>query len=254
MKTHHFLIALIVCAFQSISFSFAQSSLSPKQIIEKAYYNERSDAYALSITIKLIRPSWTRELSTKTFAKGERYGMMLITAPAKDKGASFLRVQTEGWSWLPSVERVVKISPSQMSQSWMGSDYTNEDLLKEAAIVHDYSHRLLAEEEFGGVKCFKIEAKPNDGAAVVWGKKLIWIGKDDLLERKTENYDEDGALVSTLTKSGFTNLGGKKIATTLEMLPSNKPNQKTVITISSADFKATLGDEFFTQEMMKRVK
>ncbi len=255
MKILFLLISLIFCALQGSATTFAQQQISPTQIVERAYYNERSDAYTLGITIKLIRPTWTREISTKTFAKGERFGMMLITAPAKDKGVSFLRIKSEGWSWLPSVERVVKISPSQMSQSWMGSDYTNEDLLKEASVVHDYSHRIVSEEDLGGAKCYKIEAKPKEGAAVVWGKKLLWIGKEDLLERKTENYDEDGTLISTLAKSGFMLLGGKKIATTLEMLPATKPNQKTVITISSADFKAAaLSDDFFSQEMMKRVK
>ena len=234
----------------SVSSAFSQS-LSPRQIVEKAYYNERSDASNLTIVIEVIRPSWSRELVAKTWAMGPDYGMMLITGPAKDQGVSFLRIKLEGWNWLPTIERVVKISPSQMSQSWMGSDFSNEDLLKEASIIYDYQHELLGEKSWEGTLCYQIQATPEEGAAVVWGKKIIWIGKEDLLERKTENYDEEGTLISTLTKSDIKPIGGKPIPTRLTMVPHQKEGHHTVVTISEGDFSASLDERFFTQQNMK---
>lgn len=242
---------LILLALMAVSF---QSTESPAEIVKKAYYNVRSEAYSMNMTMKVVRPTWSRELTFKSWSMGADYGMMVIQAPAKDKGVSNLRIKSEGWTWLPSIERVTKISPSQMSQSWMGSDFTNEDLLKEASIVNDYTHKILGEEKYQEVTCYKIQATPKSDAAVIWGKVILWIGKDDLLQRKSEYYDEDGALINTLTNSNFKTLGGKKIATTLEMTPNNKKGQKTIVTISAANFNEKLDADFFSIENMKKLK
>lgn len=228
--------------------------VDPKWLVEKAYYNERSDAYTLDMTIEVIRPKWSRGLTNRTWAKGRKYGMMIITAPAKDEGVSFMRIGPEGWNYLPSIERIVKISPSQMAQSWMGSDYTNEDLLKEASILHDYTHKLLGEESVEGVICHKIEATPKPDAAVIWGKKIVWIEKKNLLERKVENYDELGDLISTLTKDEIKEIGGKTIATALTMTPDNKEGYRTVVTILNGDFNAEITDFFFSKENMGQLR
>ena len=136
----------------------------------------------------------------------------------------------------------------------MGSDFSNEDLLKEASIVHDYRHELLGEENWKGVHCYQVQATSEDGAAVVWGKKIIWIGKEDLLERKTENYDEEGTLISTLLKSDIANVGGKPIPTRLTMVPNQKEGYRTVVTISEGNFSASLDERFFTQQNMKKLR
>lgn len=244
-------LLLAAVLFSALSF---QTSLSPSDIVRQAYYNQRSEAYSMKISMKVIRPNWSRELQFKTWSKGADYGMMVISAPAKDQGISFLRIRSEGWNFLPAIDRTVKISPSQMGQSWMGSDFTNEDLLKEASIVNDYTHRLLGEETLGGVDCYKIEALPKEEASVVWGKILLWIGKGDLLQRKAEYYDEDAALISTLSQSDFKVLGGKTFATTLQMVPSGKPGQKTLVTISAANFQETLQSNFFSTQQMKTLQ
>jgi outer membrane lipoprotein-sorting protein len=245
-------IMLLLTLFSAAT-AFTQT-VNSTDIVKKAYYNVRSENYSMNISMKVVRPSWSRELTFKSYTKGANYGMMVINAPAKDKGISFLRIKSEGWNWLPAIERVIKISPSQMSQSWMGSDFTNEDLLKEASIVNDYTHSLLGEEKFQDVNCYKIQATPKANAAVVWGKIILWISKDDILQRKAEYYDEDGKLINTLVNTAFKTLDGKKIATTLEMTPGNKKGQKTIVTISAANFAEKLDDSFFSTEKMKTEK
>lgn len=235
--------------------SFAiQTQKSAKDIVNEAYYNQRSDAFTMELSMEVIRPKWTRELNFKTWSFGRDYGLMSIQGPAKDKGTNFLRIKSEGWNWIPSIERVIKISPSQMSQSWMGSDFTNEDLLKEASIVNDYTHKSLGTENLNGTICYKIQANPKEDAAVVWGKVVLWIGKDDMLQRKAEYYDETGKLINTLTQKDFKLLDGKKIATTLEMKPAEKSGYKTLVKISYADFHADLSADFFSISNMKKLK
>lgn len=224
-----------------------------KEIVEKSYYNQRSNSFTMDISMEVIRPKWTRELVFTTWSLGRDLGMMKIESPAKEKGISFLRINTEGWNWIPSISRVVKISPSQMSQSWMGSDFTNEDLLKEASVVHDYNHRLIGTETYNGRACYKIEALPKTGAAVVWGKLLIWVDKEDMLQVQTEYYSESGTLVNSLTQSDTKQVGGKKIATRLTMTPSNKTGNKTIVTVKDANFQANLTKYFFSVTNMKNL-
>lgn len=245
------IVAFVLIAASLLAFKLPQT---PTEIVEKAYYNVRSNAYSLNMKMKLVRPKWSRELTFKSWSKGADYGMMVIQAPAKDKGISNLRIKTEGWTWIPSIERITKISPSQMSQAWMGSDFTNEDLLKEASIVNDYTHKLVGEEEYQGVTCYKIQATPKENAAVVWGKVLLWISKEDVLQRKAEYYDEDGTLINTLVSSIFKTIGTKKIATSMEMTPSNKEGQKTVVNITAANFNEDLDDSFFSKDKMKSLR
>ena len=252
-KRHTLLITVIIICPILMSLMPLQTHKTPNDIVREAYYNQRSNAFTMVLSMEVIRPKWSRELNFRTWSLGSDHGMMNILSPAKDKGISFLRMKSEGWNWLPSIERVVKISPSQMSQSWMGSDFTNEDLLKEASIVHDYDHRLIGNESIGRTTCYKIQANPKEDAAVVWGKVFLWIGKGDMLQRKAEYYDETGKLINTLTQKDFKELGGKRIATTLEMEPANKKGYRTVVTISMADFHASLSTDFFSINNMKKL-
>ena len=239
------LLLLILGAFKT--------TIDPKNIVKKAYYNQRSDAFTMSLSMKVVRPKWTRELQFKTWSLGSSYGLMHIQKPSKDKGINFLRIKSEGWNWLPSITRIIKISPSQMSQSWMGSDFTNEDLLKEASIVYDYTHELLEKQTFKGVACYHIKATPKPEAAVVWGKVLLWISKTDFLQYKAEYYDETGKLINTLIQKDFKLIDEKKIAGTLEMIPANKKGYKTQVKVLGANFKAKLTKGFFSISNLKRL-
>jgi hypothetical protein len=117
--------------------------LTAKDIVKKADDNMRGKTSQADITIKIIRPTWSREMNMKAWTKGDDYSMILVTSPAKEKGTVFLKRIKEVWNWIPSIERNIKLPPSMMSQSWMGTDFTNDDLVKEASSVSDYDHKLL---------------------------------------------------------------------------------------------------------------
>ncbi len=125
----------------------------------------------------IVRPTWTRKVSMKTWSLGNDYYMILITAPAQDKGQVFLKRHTEMWNWMPSISRIIRIPPSMMGQNWMGSDFTNNDLVKANSIVDDYTHTLLGNETIEGYDCYKIQLFPKPDAAVVWDKIIVWIAK-----------------------------------------------------------------------------
>ena len=116
-------------------------------------------------------------ITVKSWSKGKDFSLTLVTAPAKEKGQSFLKRYNELWSWNPTISRMIKLPPSMMSQGWMGSDYSNDDILRETSILDDYSQKLLGEEDAQGLACYKIELIPHEDAAVVWGKIIIWISR-----------------------------------------------------------------------------
>ena len=214
----------------------------------------RGNTSQADITIQIIRPKWHREMNMKAWTKGDDYSMILVTSPAKEKGITFLKRVKEVWNWIPSIERTIKLPPSMMSQSWMGTDFTNDDLVKEASAVVDYNHKHLGIEEIEGRDCYKIEMIPKPSAAIVWEKVIVWIDVEDFLQLKAEFYDEDGTLINIMNSGEVKMLGGRKVTSRLEMIPVDKEGHKTVIIYNNILFDEDINDDFFSTRNMKQVK
>jgi outer membrane lipoprotein-sorting protein len=136
----------------------------------------------------------------------------------------------------------------------MGSDYTNDDILKESSVVDDYNHQLLREETYDGRLCYVIKMVAKEDAAVIWGHQIRWIDKKDFLFLKSELYDQDGYLVRTETGSEIKSMDGRLIPTRLELIPADEENQKTIVEIKDIKFNEPIPDNFFSQQNMKRVR
>ena len=206
------------------------------------------------ITIKIIRPTWSREMNMKAWSKGDDYSMILVTSPVKEKGTAFLKRQKEVWNWIPAIERNIKLPPSMMSQSWMGTDFTNDDLVREASSVADYDHQLLGKETISGKDCYKIEMIPKPAAAIVWEKVIVWVDVIDFLQLKAAFYDEDAELVNIMNSGDVKELGGKKITSRIEIFPVDKKGNSTVIIYNDILFDEVIDDDFFTTRNMKQLK
>ncbi|EMD81261.1 Outer membrane lipoprotein-sorting protein [Vibrio diabolicus E0666] len=204
--------------------------------------------------MKIVRPDWSRSMTMKSWTKGTELSLVLVTAPAKDKGSASLKRHREMWNWVPSIERVIKIAPSMLSQSWMGSDFTNDDLINQSSIVVDYQHQLLPSETFDGDKVWVIDALAKPDAPVVWSKVRLWISQTSFLQRKVEFYDEFDELVNVLTTYDVKTLGGRDVATRMEMQPIDKPGNKTVLITHEAQFDFDIDDDFFSQQQMKALR
>jgi len=229
--------------------------LSPKEIIRLAdekFNGEKTSTGIMSMTI--IRPTWDRTIEFKTWTSGKKYNMTLITAPAKDKGQSFLKREQEMWNWNPTISRLIKLPPSMMSQGWMGSDYTNDDILKESSIINDYVHEIIGEEEIEGRLCYKIKMVAREEAAVIWGHQIRWIDKKDFLFLKSELYDEDAYLVRTETGSEIKLMDGRLIPSRIELVPAEEEGHLTIIEMKEMQFNQPIKESFFSQQNMKRLR
>jgi len=236
-----------------VSFADTQA-LSATEIVNRSDQQMRGDSSYTVATMEIIRPDWTRSMSMKTWSKGQDLSLVLVTAPAKDKGTASLKRFKEMWNWIPGIERVIKIAPSMLGQSWMGSDFTNDDLINQSSIVVDYSHTLLGEETFDGEVTYVIDAVAKPDAPVVWSKVKLWISKTHYLQRKVEFYDEFDDLINTMNTYDLKEMGGRMLATKMEMIPADKPNQKTVLITHEAQFDFDIGEAFFSQAQMKALR
>jgi outer membrane lipoprotein-sorting protein len=224
-----------------------------KEIVKRADDKMRGKTSQAEMVIKTTRPTWTREMSVKTWMKGSDYAMILIQAPVKDKGTVFLKRKKEVWNWLPTLERSIKLPPSMMSQSWMGTDFTNDDLVKESSVVEDYEHSIAGDTLLDGRPCYIIQMIPKPEAAVVWGRLIVCIDKKDFLELHSRFYDEDGSLINTMNSFDIKEMDGRLIPTRMEMIPADKKNQKTEIIYKTISFNRPLEDTFFTMDKMRNL-
>lgn len=245
-------IFLIACLFMATSYS--QDKISGLEIIKKADEKVRGKTNTSVVEMEIIRPTWKRSVSMKGWGRGMDYSMTYITGPAKDKGQVFMKRKTEMWNWMPSIGRMIKIPASMMSQGWMGSDYTNDDILKESSIVVDYTHKIVAEEIVEGFDSYKIEMLPKEDAAVVWGKVYKWITKNEYMQIKSEYFDEDDELVKSDFGYDFKMMDGRLIPTRIEIIPADEAGKKTVLYIKEIQFDVDLPESFFSQQKMKKVR
>jgi len=244
------LTIMVLACFQGLH----AQDLTAKEIIQKADEKSRGLSSQGSITMTVIRPDWTRTITMKSWSKGKEYSLVLITAPARDKGQVFLKLKTEMWNWVPSIDKTIKIPPSMMLQSWMGSDFTNDDLVKQSSIVVDYNHKLLGKEKVREMECYKIEMIPLPDAPVVWGKVIMWITVGGYDQWKVEYYDEDNNLVNVSNSFDMKKMGDREIPTRIEIVPQAKKGQKTVMKIDDMKFNTRIEEGFFSQQNMKKIR
>lgn len=202
--------------------------------------------------MSIVTPRWQRTLALRVWMDRPKRTFIRIDAPAKEAGIGSLRIGSEMWNYLPSVERTIKIPPSMMLQPWMGSDFTNDDLVKESSILDDYTHEIADAPAVDGQPVHRIVATPKPDAAVVWGRVVYFVRKSDSIPLKQEYFDERGDLIRVMTYTDIREIGGRRLPTRWEMRPVAKPGQMTTVVLQEAVFNPPVDDEVFTQRNLQR--
>jgi len=224
---------------------------TPTEIVDRAETVLWGKTLDADFDMTITTPAWTRALSLKVLMDRPGKSFLRVMAPAKDEGISSLRLKSEMWNYIPAIERTIKIPPSLMLQPWLGSDFTNDDLVKESSIVDDYTHKLIAEKTENGFATYEIEALPKPNAAVVWGK-IVYVVRQDFVPLRQVFYDERGDVIRTLDYLDIKSMGGRLIPTRWEMTPMSKPGKKTTIVIKSAAYDKSLDQGIFSLRNLTR--
>ena len=227
-------------------------TLDPEKILDGVDDLYRSNSSHGIITLSVTTVNWKRTLTLEQWSKGEDKSLFKILKPKKEKGLATLRVDKNMWNYLPKVKRVVKIPSSMMSSSWMGSHFTNDDLVKQSRMTEDYTFSITFEGMNDGKEIIEITCLPNKEAAVVWGKVEVVVYADDYLPLRMIYYDEDLLLSRTLEFTNIEMMDGKIIPTMMSMIPTNEPGESTTVKWEEIQFDVTIDDEFFSLRKLQQ--
>ncbi len=250
MKTLKKLLILSATFFIAAS----GSAQDPREIMGQMEENMRGDASYNEMSMEVVRPRYTREISMKSWSLGDDYSLIYVTAPSRDEGTAFLKRGNEIWNYQPNIDRTVRMPSSMMSQSWMGSDFTNDDLVNASSLVDDYTHEHTGSEAIDGHDCYVIEMAPIPENPIVYEKVVYYVSKEYILPVRVENFDERNELVNSIHFREFKEMGGRMLPTRMEMIPADKDNQKTVITTHKAEFDIDITERFFSIENLTEVR
>ncbi len=206
----------------------------------------RGDMSKAELTMSIKTEKWERVLEIRTDARGKTEALTFIDAPAKEKGTGTLRLDNKMWNYFPKVKRTVSVSPSMLLTSWMGSDFTNDDLLKASSMHADYDHAFKPDETVEGVTYRVIDNTAKSDAKVVWPRIETLADKKDCLPRFHRYYDKKGELIRTLALSEIKTFDGHKVPARWEMIPHKDPGRKTVMTYKKLEFNVKFKDTHFT--------
>ena len=226
-------------------------AIDAEQLVEDSFNYVRGKASVATVIMTIHRPEWQREMTIKAWTRGQKDSLFYIDAPPKDHGNGTLKKGREMWMFNPKVNRVIKVPPSMMSSSWMGSDFSNNDLAKTDSLLSDYVHSIMATESHEGKNVYVIQSMPKPDAPVIWGMQKLKV-REDLIWLSQEFFDEDLQPVKAMITLEIMMLGGKLYPKVWRMQKTDEKNKYTQLHYTSLEFKANLPDSVFTLSNLRR--
>ncbi len=243
-----FLAFFLICFFSSS----VSSAATAKEILEKVDDLWRGESSFAEMTMEVVTEHYQRSMKLKAWSLGKEYSLFIITYPPKDRGVATLKAEEDIWNYLPRVNRVIRVPTSMMMANWMGSHFTNDDLVKESRMSEDYDSEVTFEGEKDGNSIYEISLLPKPEAPVVWGRIEITVIQETLIPTRSLYYDEDGILSRTMLFEDVKTLGGRLVPATMVLVPEDKPEEKTVITYDSLELGLGLKPDFFSRATLTR--
>ena len=227
---------------------------TPREIVDHVDRLLRGPSSEGELTMQITTHQWQRSLELRNWSLGTDYALVRVLAPQKEAGTATLKAKTDVWNYLPRVDRTIKIPPSLMMGSWMGSHFTNDDLVKESRMAVDYDITVSFDGERDGVAVWELILVPKPGAAVVWGKVIERVRQQDLMPLWARYYDDAGHLARTMTFDDFKIMGGRKVPARLAVVPADKPDESTVILYHDLRFDLGLKPAFFSLQALRSAR
>lgn len=250
LKADHVYMKAILAAGVMLLFAVECSAENVEDIIKRVVDNLNGETAVMEVSMTVKTQRAERTMKMESYSIGQKKSFIKILYPGKDAGITFLKVDNSMWQYVPRIEKVIKIPASMMLQSWMGSDFTNDDLVKESSLYDDYHHTLISETE----REYTVDLHPKVDAAVVWGKIRMSISKEYYLPTKVLYFDERADLVRELVYTDVQSFGDRLYPALWIMTPksADKEGHETRISVSSAVFDSEVDEDYFTKRALKR--
>ena len=231
---------------------FPAHAQSAREIVDRVDRLMRGESSLARFTMDIRTENWDRSLTLRAWSLGTEHALIRVETPQKEAGMATLRAGQEVWNYLPRVDRTIKVPSSMMMGSWMGSHFTNDDLVKESRLVDDYEIEIEYEGPRDGLDVWEFVLVPLPEAPVVWGKIRYQVMKEDLLPTWARYYDESDELVRTMTFSENRVMGSRLVPTVMTVEPADKPDETTVLRYHELEFDTGLDEDFFSLRNLRR--
>jgi hypothetical protein len=232
--------------------SFPNSEIDVRKIIDRVDRIFRGNSSIGTMEMSVVTSHWRRDMTLAIWSEGTDKVLVKVLAPKKEAGTATLKVGPDIWNYLPKIDRTIRIPTSMMMASWMGSHFTNDDLVKESRLVRDYDIKLSFEGVRAGQEVYEFTLIPLPQAPVVWGRVIMEVRKNDLMPLWAKYYAEDGRLKRTLAFSQFREMGGRLIPSVMHMTPEDKPGEYTEIRYTELKFDIPLPPGTFSLAALRK--
>lgn len=213
----------------------------------------RHDSSHTLMEMEIHTPHWSRTLKLEAWSEGMDKTFIRILQPQKERGMGTLRIDNEMWNYLPKTNKVMKIPPSMMMSSWMGSDFKNNDLVKEFTFTEDYTFEYMRPDEAKkGLLYLKCTPKP--GEPIVWGHVLIAVNAQSLIPEWERYYDEHGELMRVMYFREVETFDGTQLPSIMELVPQTKEGHRTVLHYIEAEFDLQINERIFTLRHLRNFR
>lgn len=249
MALFRFLLYMILSLTPTVPLASASTPLDPIQLLKEIHQIHRASSSLANMSMTIENPNWTRTMKLKVWSLGTDYTLIRILSPAKDKGISTLRRGIEMWNYFPKINRDMKVPPSMMMGSWMGSDFSNDDLVKQSDLADDYHVQLktLATK-------YRLILTPKKSTATVWGRIEILVDQKTKLPLVQSFFDEKGEKIREMVFSEPQIFSGRLVPRKMEMLSLTKKAHKTTIEYQNLDLGVQIDPSFFSLHNLKKAR
>ncbi len=239
------IVLLVLAIFPGWSQSVAGQPPEIQKVVNSIDEMYRHDSSHTVMEMEIHTPHWSRTLKLEAWSEGMDKTFIRILQPQKERGMGTLRIDNEMWNYLPKTNKVMKIPPSMMMSSWMGSDFKNNDLVKEFTFTEDYTFEYVEPEDAKAGRLY-LECTPKPGKPIVWGHVLIAVDAQTLIPEWEKYYDEHGELMRIMYFKEVESFDGKRLPSIMELVPQTKEGHKTILHYIEAEFDVPLQNRIFT--------
>ncbi|MEN8222572.1 MAG: outer membrane lipoprotein-sorting protein [Acidobacteriota bacterium] len=253
MRSLKVLISCFIIFIFTVTVFFADDDPKAREIVKKVDELYRSTSSYGLFEMEIITPHWKRKLKIKSWSLGKEKTFMRILEPKKEMGMATLKLDKEMWNFLPKTNKVMKIPPSMMMGSWMGSDFTNDDLVKEYTYLEDYNFEIIKSDGEDRINTF-VKCIPKEGLPIIWGHIIIEVKEKGSIPVSQKYYDEKGNLMREMYFKEMKKFGNRVIPSVMELIPTKKKGKKTIIRYVEAKFDQKIDKKIFTlRNLRKRI-
>lgn len=223
-----------------------------KEIIRQVDELLRGDSSRATVEMRVVTRRWKRTMGMEIWSLGTEKALVRITSPRKEAGTATLKDGSDIWNYLPKIDRTIRVPSSMMASAWMGSHFTNDDLVKESQLVNDYDVELTFEGERNGRRVWEFRLTPRPDVPVVWGVITYQVLIDEMLPEWARYYGEDGELKRTMTFHEIKQMGNRRVPSIMRLVPADEPDEYTEMVYSELEFDVAIPERMFSLAALRQ--